>query len=279
MMRRLNARGLPLAAIAVAAASLLAAADSKAVGASQEPAEPVRLYDGFSAPVGMDFDSEGNLYVANWSAGIVSRIDPDGSRSVFASGLSGPSGLAIDGDDHVFVASYSDDLVYRLTPEGERTVYVDGLATPAGLSFDTTGNLLIANRRTDEILAVDDQGQTQPVVKGLSTPVGAVQRPDGGYVVSNINGGITIISASGERTEINNVFSRPGPGIAVGPDGRVFVVDYGGTTVREVLPDGSAAPIADGLSSPAGLTLGADGQHLFAATWGDGAVYRIAIPD
>ncbi len=44
----------------------------------------------------MAFDATGNLYVAEWGAGRVSRIDPRGRRSTFAEALSGPSGLAID---------------------------------------------------------------------------------------------------------------------------------------------------------------------------------------
>ena len=55
-----------------------------------------RLWTGFSSPVGIAFDKSGNLFVAEWSAGRVSRIAPDGKRSAFAGHLSGPWGLAID---------------------------------------------------------------------------------------------------------------------------------------------------------------------------------------
>jgi sugar lactone lactonase YvrE len=58
----------------------------------------------------------------------------------------------------------------------------------------------------------------------------------------------------------------------------VFVVDYGGTTIHEVLSDGRTTPIADGLSSPVGLVVTPDGANLLAATWGDGAIHRIPIP-
>lgn len=239
-------------------------------------ATPERLWDGFRSPVGMGFDTAGNLYVAEWSAGLVSRVAPDGSRSIFADGLSGPSGLAVGPDGMIYVASYSSDLVWRFTPDGQRSTHITGLATPAGLSFDRDGRLMIANRRTNEILAVQN-GNLVPVIDGLRTPVGVVQTPDGGYVVSNIGGGVTVLRPDGTRIEAGQDFATPGPGIAQTKDGRVFVVDYGSTTVREILIRGGSRVLADGFSSPVGLVLAPDGRALLTADWGNGAVWRIPL--
>jgi hypothetical protein len=47
------------------------------------------------------------------------------------------------------------------------------------------------HHRTNQVLAADRAGQLSVAVEGdLQTPVGAVQMPDGGYFVSNINGGV-----------------------------------------------------------------------------------------
>ncbi len=261
-------------ALATAASPIPSALPASAQASS---ATPVKLWDGFNSPVGMAFDAAGNLYVAEWGAGRVSRIDPAGVRSTFADGLAGPSGLAIGADGTIYVASYSRDEVYRFTPDGARSVYVTGLATPAGIGFDHAGRLLIANRRTNQILVVTADGRLQPVIEGLRTPVGAVQTPDGGYVVSNIGGGVTIIRPDGTRIEAGEAFATPGPGVAITKEGRVFVVDYGGTTVREILPSGESRIVADGLRSPVGLTVAHDGASLLAAAWGDGTIYRIPV--
>ncbi|WP_406736602.1 NHL repeat-containing protein [Thioclava sp. GXIMD4215] len=241
------------------------------------PVTPEKLWGDFNSPVGMAFDSTGNLFIAEWSPGRVSRIDPAGNRSIFADGLSGPSGLAIGADGTIYVASYSRDEVHRFTPEGQASLHVSGLATPAGLSIDSSGRLLIANRRTNQILALAADGSLEPVISDLRTPVGAVQPPDGGYVVSNIGGGVTILRPDGTRIEAGKAFGAPGPGVAMTSDGRVFVVDYGGTTVREILPNGSSRIVADGLRSPVGLVVAPDGMSLLTAAWGDGAVYRIPL--
>lgn len=255
----------------IAAALGLAMADPAA-------AAPEKLWEGLSSPVGMAFDAGGNLYIAEWGAGRVSRIAPDGGRTVFAE-VESPSGLAIAADGTVYVASYSGDTVIRFAPGGARSVFVRGLATPAGLGFDRGGRLLIANRRSNQILAAGADGGTQPVIGGLATPVGAVQTGDGGYVVANIAGGITILRPDGRRIEVRQGFSAPGVGLVRTPEDRVFAVDYGGTTVREILPEGTSRAVADGLRSPVGLTLSPDGRSLLTATWGDGAVYRIPIPE
>ncbi|MHC1551619.1 NHL repeat-containing protein [Phyllobacterium sp. K27] len=259
--------------LAIAALPLPAAT----VTAYANQAVPVKLWDGFSSPVGMAYDATGNLFVAEWGAGRISRIDPDGNRTTFADGISGPTGLAIGSDGTMYVASYSRDEVYRFTPTGERSVHVTGLATPAGISFDRSGRLLIANRRTNQILAVVGNNRLEPVIDGLRTPVGVVQTPDGGYVVSNIDGDVTIVRPDGSRIRTDEAFSTPGPGVAMTASGRVFVVDYGGTTVREILPDGKSRAVADGLRSPVGLVLAPDGASLLTAAWGDGTIYRIAL--
>lgn len=231
-------------------------------------------HDGLSSPVGMAYDTSGNLYVANWSAGNVLRFSPQGERSVFASGLSGPSGLAISPKGEVYVASYNDDLVWRFTPGGTRTVFVKGLATPAGLSFDSQGRLLIANRRSNQILAAQPDGNIDVVADGLQTPVGAVELPNHDLLVSNIAGGISLVSGGKTAKPINMELGSPGPGIVAAGADAAYVVDYGGTTVSRINRQGERSIIADGLRSPVGLAIAPDGT-LMVATWGDNAAFRI----
>lgn len=245
---------------------------------AEPAAELVPIFSGLSSPVGMAYDADGNLFVAEWSAGRVTRVTPDGSRSTFAEGLAGPSGLTVGPDGDIYVASYSSDVVWRFGPDGTRATFVTGLATPAGIGFNRQGRLMIANRRTNEILVVGPDGTTRALIDRLQTPLGAVETPNGGYVVSNIAGGVTIIDPDGSRREAGGDFATPGPGITITEDGRVFVVDYGGTTVREInLEDGSSVAVADGLRSPVGLVVSPDGGSLVTAAWGDGTAYRFEI--
>lgn len=236
--------------------------------------EPQPVHDGLGSPVGTGYDRSGHLYVANWSAGTVLRFSPAGERSTFASGLSGPSGLAVSPTGDVFVASYNEDLVWRFSPGGVKAVFVRGLATPAGLCFDARGRLLIANRRTNQILAASADGRIEAVAEGLQTPVGAVDLPNGDLMVSNIAGGISLVRSDRQARTVNTDLRSPGPGIVRAADDAVYVVDYGGSTVSRIDTQGRRNIVADGLSSPVGLTHAPDG-HLMVATWGANAVFRV----
>ena len=231
-----------------------------------------------SSPVGMALDQDGRLLVANWGAGTVVGVDRTGQVTTIAAGLQGPSGLALAANGDIFVASYSGDLVWRISMAGKRELFVQGLATPAGLSFDSRGRLLIANRRTNQILAADPAGQLSVAVEGdLQTPVGAVQMPDGGYFVSNINGGVAYAGADGRARTVSREFLQPGPGIAVADMESVFVVDYGGTEVKQVYRDGRTRIVAGGFRSPVGLTLSADRRTALVADWGSNSATEFAV--
>jgi sugar lactone lactonase YvrE len=60
--------------------------------------------DRTSSPAGVAFDADGNLLVAEWDTGRVSRIDPAGKRTTFAYGLSSPCSLTIGTDGPIYVA-------------------------------------------------------------------------------------------------------------------------------------------------------------------------------
>ena len=51
-----------------------------------------------------------------------------------------------------------------------------------------------------------------------------------------------------------------------------FVVDCGGTTVREIRPGGQTRTVADGLRSLVGLVLARDGASRLMAGWGHGTM-------
>lgn len=269
---------LPLLGLTLLATAMQAPALAQMPALPTWTLEKRPAHDELSSPVGMAYDAAGSLYVANWSVGTILRFAPDGTRSVFASGLSGPSGLAIGPSGDIFVASYSQNLVWRFTPSGTQSVFVRGLATPAGLSFDRKGRLLIANRQTNQILAAHPGGRIEVAAEGLQTPVGAVELPSGELMVSNIAGGVSLVGSDGRARSIHSGLRSPGPGIVADREGAAaYVVDYGGTTVSRIDREGGRVVVADGLSSPVGLTYTPDG-NLLVATWGANAAFRLVRP-
>lgn len=111
---------------------------------------------GFSAPSGLTFDRQGNLYVANFDSNIVERISSDGSRMQFSSGanLKGPIGLAADDAGNVYVANYSGNTVVRISPSGVSTVIGTGFKRPYYLTVDKEGNLFVSQQEDNSIVRI-----------------------------------------------------------------------------------------------------------------------------
>ena len=74
----------------------------------------INTFSGFDYPVGLAFDSAGNLYVTNSDNDTVSEVTPAGVVSSFASGLNRPIGLAFAAGN-LYVANYGDNTVKKIS--------------------------------------------------------------------------------------------------------------------------------------------------------------------
>lgn len=228
------------------------------------------------APVGMVYDAQGNLFVAEWGAGRVSKFDPQGKRSTVTDAVRSPSGLAFDDKGTLFVASYADGNVYRLDADGTPRSIASGFSSPTGLLWASDNTLLVANRNAGEIVRIFADGRKEVISRGHKTPVGVAQTAGGAMYVSCYGGSVDRIGPDGKPVTVCTSLNTPGVGIIA--DGEaVLVVDYGGTTVARVTPDGKTAPVAQGLRSPVGLARMPDGR-IIVGTWSDSAAFVFAKP-
>lgn len=102
---------------------------------------------GVPRSIGMDWDSNGNLYVSSFQ-GFVQKFDPTGNDlGVFIdSELQGPTNIWIDSNDHVFVIDWSAGDIEEFDSNGDHVdVFIDGLTQPEGIAFYENGNMLIGN--------------------------------------------------------------------------------------------------------------------------------------
>ncbi len=231
--------------------------------------------EGLQAPVGLIYDQQGNLYVAEWGAGRVTKFTPQGERSTLTEAISAPSGLALDGAGTLYIASYGDGGVYALKPGGTPVKIASGFSSPTGLLWSRHNYLLVANRNAGQVVRLREDGAQDILYGGLATPVGLAETEDGNIFVSCFSGGVEMITPEGEKTTIYTRLATPGVGIiADGLD--VLVVDYGGTTVTRLDRHGRAATVVDGLRSPVGLTRMPDGR-LLVGTWADNAAMAFSL--
>lgn len=231
---------------------------------------------GIQSPVGMIYDKDGALYVAEWGAGRVSRFDATGRRATVTDSIRSPAGLAFDDNGILYAASYGDGSVYALEKGKEPRRVASGFAAPTGLLWSRDKGLLVANRNAGEVIRLHPDGTKEVLSRNHKTPVGLARTADGSIFVSCYGGSVDRIAPDGRTSTVYTGLSTPGVGIiADGPD-RVLVVDYGGSIVARVDAQGKASTVADGLRSPVALVRMPDGR-LLVGTWADNAAFAFDI--
>lgn len=245
--------------------------------AAAEPGGEV-VASGLAAPVGLAHDAQGRLWVAEWGADRIVRLDKQGRRAEVVEGISQPAGLAFDDKGTLWAAGYGDGRIYAWSPETGLRVAAAGLAAPTGLFWSAETGLLAANRNAGEVVRIGPDGRREVLSRGHSFPVGVARLADGTLAVSCYGGSVDYVSPDGERRSLparSAGLVRPGVGILAAGEDRLLVVDNGAGAVGRLDAQGRARSLASGLSSPVGLARAPDGRIL-VATWGDGTVRALA---
>lgn len=201
----------------------------------------------FHDPYGVAVDAQGNvLAVDTWNHAI-RKITSSGSVSTFAggggSGLLNGTGTAakfytpigigihpITGD--IFVADTYNKVIRKITPSGVVTTFagsgfsgtINGIGTaasfsgPAGITVDTLGNIYVAESGSNTIAKITSDA-----------------------VVTRIAGS----GAQGFADGTGNAATFHTPyGIALGPDGMLYVADRYNHAIRKVTPQGVVTTLA-----------------------------------
>jgi sugar lactone lactonase YvrE len=175
--------------------------------------------------------------------GSLLTLDP-GVSSAYATGVTTPAAVAVDAKGDIFIADSNADTVSEY-PVGSAitttpTTILSKLNAPAGLAFDASGNLYIADTGNKQILEI-------PAVGG----------------VLNVSGKTTLVASTVAFAGV----TLSGPtGLAVGPDGTLYISDTGNNRVV-VYDNGSTGVRATGLNSPMGIAV--DGSNaLYVANTG-----------
>lgn len=86
---------------------------------------------------------------------------------IYADGFSDLRGLAVDEAGHVFVADGEAGTVTRIAPDLTQTIVASGLERPIGLAFDAQGHLLIAEERAGRVACNRGGVGCQPISRAL----------------------------------------------------------------------------------------------------------------
>ena len=166
---------------------------------------------GLAGPVGIAASPEGELFVANCSAGTVSRIATDRTVTEFAKSelMACPNGITFDDRGYLYVVSFNNTKVLRLTPDGEVTEFADVVGAGGnGHIVFARGAFYVTKLRGNQIFRVQRDG-TYQVVAGTGQP-GTLDGNALDATFTRPNG--IGVSPSGNELWINDLTSGPGLG-------------------------------------------------------------------
>ncbi len=155
-----------------------------------------------------------------------------------------------------------------------------GMTEPRGLTVAPNGDVYVADTGNNRILHFDAHGKAQPAWGDAKTPgfamLGDLAVAPSGQIVAldSKSGDLSIFGPDGTLVRRLPAVAAQGNGIAVGPDGRIWIAHTGGNRVVVLQPDGS---------KPRTITGGADGtrarfeQPVDVAVAPDGTVYVIDL--
>jgi len=195
------------------------------------------------APFSLTRDSQGNLFVSDYSLHVIRKITPAAVVTTFA-GISGsagtndgtgaaakfygPDGIVADSADNLYVCDYNNHTIRKITPAAEVTTFAgaalqlgvgDGTGSqarfyhPSGVTIDAGGNLYVADRYYNRIRKI--------------TPAA---------VVKTIAGSPT--SGSVDGTNSGAQFSFPSCVVADAAT-NLYVSDTSNETIRKITPSGT----------------------------------------
>ncbi|MEO1050968.1 MAG: hypothetical protein AAFX87_10080 [Bacteroidota bacterium] len=150
---------------------------------------------------GMDVDSDGNIYMADFGANLngggnrVYQINPEGDVSIFATGLNGASGNDFDSDGNLFQSSITGGFISKITPTGQVSIFAsDGIVGPVGVTVAGNGDMYVANCGNNTIQKVTKDGVSSTFSTGaiFNCPNGIDMDNSGNLYVANFSDGNVI---------------------------------------------------------------------------------------
>jgi gluconolactonase len=255
--------------------------------------------DGLAFPEGPVAMPDGSVIVVEIMAGRVTRVGPDGHKSLVSHVGGGPNGAGIGPDGHLYVCNNGGMTKERIPGCLQRVDLESGavevlyrdcegrpLVAPNDLVFDDTGGMWFTDLRGDAIFyATADGSSIRRVLTGVPGPNGIGLSPDGAVVywaqtyTRQVHRRRVVAPGVVEESPVHSVRSMMQ---GQQPDPWTLVVGLPGSHELDSLAVDSAGLVCVGTLIDSGITVvdPADGSwttHRVPAPLVDGAVTNICF--
>ncbi|MEM1122150.1 MAG: hypothetical protein AAGJ18_17015 [Bacteroidota bacterium] len=187
----------------------------------------------------------------NMRRGQVLKVTPEGEQTTIATIEGWPSGMNIDEADNLYIPNYTVGILHKITPTGEVSVVAKDsvLLGCTGVDFDSKGNIILSNFMNAKIFSVTPNGKVRQITQipnitiqqfgiGYLTVVNdtiyATAIAKNKIYAVTLAGEISELIGTGERSSIDgdqSTASFNGPnGIRASNDGQfLYISEYGGS--------------------------------------------------
>lgn len=267
-MRGCNGRGLRALALAMAL-GLMACGGGGGGDSDNRLPNPGPAADtevvGLTGPEGLTFDSNGILYVGS-TTGRITRITPDGFKSVFVETGRALAGLATGPQDEIWAAAFNTGEVLAITQTGVIKVATTGLDGPNAIVFDRFQRPLVSASGLGgrpQVALIEPDTTYRTLTREITSPNGMAFGSDGAlYVADTFQNRIVRMEESDEGTLTTPEIYASGlgfpDGIQFDDNGDLFVAGAGQiwVVVPEEAPNARAFVTTGALDGPASLAFG-----------------------
>ena len=256
----------------------------------------------FGYPLGLAIDPSGNVLVADTDNHAIRRIDADGTVTTIAGGngegtrdgpgdaaqFSSPSHIAVTPDGAAYVVDDGSNRIRKVAPDGTVETLSGEVAEtfprPRAIAADQAGNVYISDAGSRSIGRLSPEGEISFIADGVGTggiavdAEGFVYYPRPGAVFQSVATtraavGSTPATLFEDTRGLYGGLLSDVRGLAVAPDGAVYVADRGLRRIIRISSGGEAS-IVVGHESPAGpgfepwgVAVASDGSLVVVDRW------------